>query len=559
MIERVLLSLDSATLTNVEKFNKGGAQSLPVRVSNGTPKDLTIVKQLSGHFFTAFDPDGVHVWVGENGRLRQHRISDGVQVNSYTGLGAVQFPFIKIGSDFYVRCITTSNPIVKGTFNGATPTVANIGTFKPGGDVSPPGGPAPVAGNKAWFVTDNGTDDLLIECDLGGATDPAPALRSIATPFNPKLDLTGSYIVADSTHLYLWNYYEVHRWRLSDLRYEGHSRPHLTSWSGAEQIRGLYVPDDGTVKIVRGGSGITPSVDIWTPIEQSTATVFNGTGLPVAIPDASNVDIDIVVTGLGTIDGLAVTVETPDHTYIGDLEIKLTHPDGSTFVMLWDNAGSSLDGLNVELCDVSDIFRGLAANGTWKLNVRDTAGGDTGNITVAKLYFGAGGKVKDAETRNADEAGINFQVPFYEPNADGNLEGWVRGTTLDARVTGAEPSATAGSAEWSYAVPSARIFRGAILIGDLGRESTPSAAARKTRLYYDVGVTKTGWTEIRPGEDPAIDVAVGESVFIKADLDPLAGDQPWISEVALLLDDRGNRGFEGVATLTVIPEATVTI
>ena len=62
------------------------------------------------------------------------------------------------------------------------------------------------------------------------------------------------------------------------------------------------------------------------------------------------------------------------HTYIGDLVVELIAPDGSTYV-LHNRAGGSADNIN-QTYTVN--LSSEAANGTWRLRVRDAAAADTG-------------------------------------------------------------------------------------------------------------------------------------------------------------------------------------
>ena len=150
------------------------------------------------------------------------------------------------------------------------------------------------------------------------------------------------------------------------------------------------------------------------------------TGPAVAIPDssASGVNVSLAVSGISGIIGKAVfsfdrnpaagcsagigdTNVGLDHTWVGDLVVKLTSPAGTAVTMASRPGGTGNDGNN--FCDTVlddaggaaiqaitsagapytgtyspnsplSAFNGEDPNGTWVLNVSDNAGFDTGSI-----------------------------------------------------------------------------------------------------------------------------------------------------------------------------------
>ncbi|WP_211293700.1 proprotein convertase P-domain-containing protein [Lentzea kentuckyensis] len=103
----------------------------------------------------------------------------------------------------------------------------------------------------------------------------------------------------------------------------------------------------------------------------------------VAIPDAgAAVDSDVVISGCSATPSTAATVAvTIQHTYIGDLTVALIAPDGSSYT-LHNRSGGSADNIN-QTYTVN--LAGEAANGTWKLRVRDLAAQDVGKIDTWTL------------------------------------------------------------------------------------------------------------------------------------------------------------------------------
>ena len=102
-----------------------------------------------------------------------------------------------------------------------------------------------------------------------------------------------------------------------------------------------------------------------------------------AIPDDNTTGLRVTVdsTASGELLGAALDIDIT-HTWNGDLEIELLHPDG-TSVMLKESDGN--DGDDVVQRFAVEGFAGRAASGTFTLVVRDTASQDTGTLNSAKL------------------------------------------------------------------------------------------------------------------------------------------------------------------------------
>ncbi|MBO4204564.1 S8 family peptidase [Micromonospora echinofusca] len=104
----------------------------------------------------------------------------------------------------------------------------------------------------------------------------------------------------------------------------------------------------------------------------------------VAIPDtAAAISSSIVISGCDRNASATSTVAVKIvHTYRGDLVIDLIAPDGSAYRLknyaLFDGAD------NVDTTYTVNVS-GEAANGTWKLQVRDLFSGDTGYINTWSL------------------------------------------------------------------------------------------------------------------------------------------------------------------------------
>ena len=132
------------------------------------------------------------------------------------------------------------------------------------------------------------------------------------------------------------------------------------------------------------------------------------------IPDLSTVEVPLNVPDTGSITDVNVKVRL-NHTFDGDLELRLVAPDGTT-VLLSDNRGGSGDNFGTGANDCSGtptVFDDSAASaistgvapfagsfkpetplsalngknsaGTWKLRVSDTAAADVGTVFCFQL------------------------------------------------------------------------------------------------------------------------------------------------------------------------------
>lgn len=141
----------------------------------------------------------------------------------------------------------------------------------------------------------------------------------------------------------------------------------------------------------------------------------SNSNLNISIPDGtgenqagSPISSTINVTDSGAISDIKINVDI-SHTYIGDLIVTLTHPNGSTSVNLWErncntDSGNTdfdiifQDGANSISCNSPtvgtyrpasrlSVFDGLDISGTWTLSVTDNYNGDTGILDDWYLEF----------------------------------------------------------------------------------------------------------------------------------------------------------------------------
>lgn len=103
----------------------------------------------------------------------------------------------------------------------------------------------------------------------------------------------------------------------------------------------------------------------------------NDTPMPIPDNDPRGVTSVIEVTTGGTISSVAVTVDI-EHSYRGDLSVRLVRMEDGRSALLTDRTGGSADDIK-ETFTVSE-FNGTDAAGTWALVVVDHARQDTGTL-----------------------------------------------------------------------------------------------------------------------------------------------------------------------------------
>ena len=161
---------------------------------------------------------------------------------------------------------------------------------------------------------------------------------------------------------------------------------------------------------VIGGTDSTPAPTAdnqrYTNVPCTTCQVrYDSVTVPRAIPDLGSVTSVITITnGPATVSRLDVVGITIDHTSASDLNVTLVSPSGRV-VTLWNNVcGNTAWDITNTGFTLSDsgatqigsacppgivayrpfnplsVFNGDAANGTWTLQIQDTAAGDTGTL-----------------------------------------------------------------------------------------------------------------------------------------------------------------------------------
>lgn len=147
---------------------------------------------------------------------------------------------------------------------------------------------------------------------------------------------------------------------------------------------------------------------------------------PMAIPDRDAAGITSVINVPDAITAFTVnTTVDITHTYIGDLIVSLTSPNG-TVATLHSRAGGGTDNLMETFS--SETFSGEVATGDWTLSVSDNAAADTGTLNSWSLAINGLGEI----TPQPPVAGFSFvanmlSVDFTDTSSDANndIESWM--------------------------------------------------------------------------------------------------------------------------------------
>ncbi|RKE98612.1 zinc-dependent metalloprotease [Ichthyenterobacterium magnum] len=168
-----------------------------------------------------------------------------------------------------------------------------------------------------------------------------------------------------------------------------------------------------TVTGTSGTTSVTETVDVLLKNNCTSIQCIDyasAQNLGLAIPDGTGtttpvngppVTHTINVPDNGAIESLTVNIDV-SHTYVGDLLVRITHPDGTTFANVWAGNCGSTDDFDITFDDngsaivcttdtnpttgtfipeeALSIFNGLDAAGDWEILIADFFAGDTGTL-----------------------------------------------------------------------------------------------------------------------------------------------------------------------------------
>ncbi|MCP4290680.1 MAG: T9SS type A sorting domain-containing protein [bacterium] len=176
----------------------------------------------------------------------------------------------------------------------------------------------------------------------------------------------------------------------------------ITETDGSFHLMGL---DAGTYTITAEKSGYAPAekeISIGEGqhlsglnLAMARVYVLEACDAPaLAIPDNNSTGVSTIISIDQDSEITSIKLDLNlTHTYIGDLEVKLISPAGTT-IMLHDNSGGSSDNIigtypdDLTPVQSLDGLLGENMNGDWTLTVSDHAGYDTGTINEWCLHLG---------------------------------------------------------------------------------------------------------------------------------------------------------------------------
>ncbi len=178
-----------------------------------------------------------------------------------------------------------------------------------------------------------------------------------------------------------------------------------------------------------------------------TFTLPTGVGLgyeqgvspALAIPDNTTVTSNIVIAGTGATVTANLNIDVDiSHSYVGDLAVTLRAPDGTT-VLLHNHTGGSAHDIvgnypqTLTPAQSLSALVGKAADGTWQLEITDTANGDTGTLNAWTIHDITGFECEDALPFCLGDLNGDRQVDTGDLAIA--LEGWTT-VTGDANASG---------------------------------------------------------------------------------------------------------------------------
>lgn len=190
----------------------------------------------------------------------------------------------------------------------------------------------------------------------------------------------------------------------------------------------------------------------WTNLAEQVVITAVQTNLNLAVPDLSptgvSVNFDISATDFRT-EHVVVAIDTT-HSFAGDLEIKLTSPDGTESRLAERDYTPLFDYNGWRLMTVRNW--GESAQGTWTLKVADRGFGGTGTLDYARLEVWGSStnaipdlSISDARIQEGDQGTTNavFNVSLSQP-----VSGFLNvsyATGGGTATPGVDYTATAGS------------------------------------------------------------------------------------------------------------------
>ncbi len=281
--------------------------------------------------------------------------------------------------------------------NPVTPGGTSVASITAGGSVASGSYSFDIVGSAA------GVDDRNLGININ-ATDAVPGLASLSAPADgaidqalmPELSWTaasqgGEYQIQVATDPGFANLVDV---GLTDETSYTVQAALGTNTTYYWRVRSVNTCGDGA----------------YSPANSFTTGVVICSNPALFIPSNATVTSSLPLSEAGVLESLAVSVNA-DHTWVGDVTMTLVHEDTGTSVVLMDRPGNpatingcSADDIVAEFNDDSTVvvetlcgsnpaiggvvnpegtladFAGESLGGTWRMDVTDSVGGDTGTL-----------------------------------------------------------------------------------------------------------------------------------------------------------------------------------
>ncbi len=344
-------------------------------------------------------------------------------------------------------------------------------------------------------------------------------------------------------------------WRAFASRGMGYS----ASTSGPDDVNPVEAFDvpltiSGTVRN-SAGAGVPGVTVTATGPGIVTHTLNVNSNLPIPDANANGVSSQLVTSQATPLRKVVLTVRV-QHTWIGDLEFRLAHPDGT--VAAFALSGEGNHQLQTFTFEAPNLV-GKAGSGTWTLNVRDTAPLDIGTLVSWSLTLGETGTVSQTATTAADGsyALIGLQPGTFTVSA-GNayLPLSAQVTVGPDKVQNFQAPVQAGVSIYNFATTSVTANETSTLVnvtvnrtGDISKATTVgySSTNGTATLFADFSIVTAGLLNFGVGETSK---TFGVQIVNDALLE---GNEQALLHIAGP-SNNGQIGANGTATLTIVDD-----
>ena len=346
-----------------------------------------------------------------------------------------------------------SDPVTLSTSGLPAGFVVNFGTnpVTPGGTslASVTAGGSVAGGSYSFDIVGSatGVDDRALGVSVN-ATDAVPGLASLTAPANGSTDqaLMPTYTWAAAAQGATYQIQVATDAAFTNLIDVG-----VTDTTSYTSTVGLSTD---TTYYWRVRAVNTCGDGAYSAANSFTTGVIICANPALFIPSSTTVTSSLPLSEAGIIDSLAVSVNA-DHTWVGDLTFTLVHEDTGTSVVLMDRPGSpatvngcSADDVVAEFNDSSTVvvenvcgsnpaiggvvnpdgtladFSGESLGGTWRMDVTDGVGGDTGTLNEWCLIPVLEDPVIDTDGDGIDDSVDNCSTVPNPDQRDTNGDGF---------------------------------------------------------------------------------------------------------------------------------------